>query len=223
MSFTTSPRLKAMRLLLLIISFYFSCLSFGQDTSQVDTIHRTLPSTEQDTLIADSNSSAVFIGLKKKKQQQKKKPKKAIIKDDTVASINETVKNDDATGSSGGLIIIGILVIAVLLLFSVFSLSTFGKSKADDNSSSKDEDFFPDYLNRLLLPRREYYRNVYLKSEAWKRKPYVVLKRDHWRCVYCGRPATQVHHTKYAGRNIGKEPIEWLVSVCRTCHDLQHQ
>jgi 5-methylcytosine-specific restriction endonuclease McrA len=70
--------------------------------------------------------------------------------------------------------------------------------------------------------RRDYYRNDYLKSEAWKRKRYVVLKRDNWRCVYCGGRATQVHHKRYAKYNIGKEPIEWLVSVCKSCHDKQH-
>jgi len=71
--------------------------------------------------------------------------------------------------------------------------------------------------------RRDYYRNEYLKSDAWKRKRYVVLKRDNWRCVYCGGHATQVHHKKYARKNIGKEPIEWLVSVCKTCHESQHR
>ena len=55
--------------------------------------------------------------------------------------------------------------------------------------------------------RRDYYRNEYLKSEEWQRKRYVVLKRDNWRCVYCGGRATQVHHKRYAKRNIGKEPI----------------
>lgn len=39
--------------------------------------------------------------------------------------------------------------------------------------------------------RRDYYRNDYLKSEAWKRKRYVVLKRDNWRCVYCGAKLTR--------------------------------
>jgi hypothetical protein len=34
--------------------------------------------------------------------------------------------------------------------------------------------------------RRNYYRNVYLKSDAWQRKRYVVLKRDNWQCTYCG-------------------------------------
>ncbi len=70
--------------------------------------------------------------------------------------------------------------------------------------------------------RRDYYRNVYLKSDDWKRKRYVVLKRDHWKCVYCGQRATQVHHKRYAKRSIGKEPIKWLVAVCKTCHDKRH-
>ena len=70
--------------------------------------------------------------------------------------------------------------------------------------------------------RRDYYRNVYLKSDEWKRKRYVVLKRDNWKCVYCGSKATQVHHKKYAKNNIGKEPIEWLESVCDTCQNKKH-
>lgn len=82
-------------------------------------------------------------------------------------------------------------------------------------------------LNRWLFflkrkQRRDYYRDIYLKSDAWKRKRYVVLKRDNWRCVYCGGRATQVHHKRYAKRNIGKEPIEWLFSVCKACHDKIH-
>ena len=69
--------------------------------------------------------------------------------------------------------------------------------------------------------RRDYYRS-YLQSDAWQRKRYVVFKRDNWRCVYCGARATEVHHLKYAKYNIGKEPIEWLVSVCQDCHKSQH-
>jgi 5-methylcytosine-specific restriction endonuclease McrA len=70
--------------------------------------------------------------------------------------------------------------------------------------------------------RRDYYLNEYLKSDDWKRKRYLVLKRDNWRCVYCGAPAIQVHHKKYARRNIGREPIDWLVSVCKSCHESLH-
>ena len=69
--------------------------------------------------------------------------------------------------------------------------------------------------------RREYYRE-YLKSDAWKRKRYVVLKRDNWKCQICGDKATQVHHLKYAKHQIGKEPIDWLISICVPCHKEQH-
>lgn len=82
-------------------------------------------------------------------------------------------------------------------------------------------------FNRLVFEikrkrRRDYYRSEYLKSDEWKRKRYVVLKRDNWNCVYCGGLATQVHHKKYARKNIGREPIKWLVSVCKSCHDSKH-
>lgn len=77
-------------------------------------------------------------------------------------------------------------------------------------------------FNLKCKKRRDYYRNEYLQSDDWRRKRYVVLKRDNWRCVYCGAPATQVHHKRYAKKNIGKEPIKWLVSVCRDCHDSIH-
>lgn len=78
------------------------------------------------------------------------------------------------------------------------------------------------YYSYQRKKRRDYYRNVYLNSEEWQRKRYVVLKRDNWQCVYCGSKATQVHHTKYLKENIGKEPIDWLVSVCNSCHEAQH-
>ena len=76
-------------------------------------------------------------------------------------------------------------------------------------------------FERKRRRRRDYYRNDYLKSDAWKRKRYVVLKRDNWTCVHCGARANQVHHTRYA-RNIGKEPIKWLESICKNCHDKKH-
>ena len=71
------------------------------------------------------------------------------------------------------------------------------------------------------IARCDYYRE-YLKSDAWKRKRYVVLKRDNWTCQKCGAKATQVHHLKYAKYKIGKEPIKWLISICEPCHEKQH-
>lgn len=75
---------------------------------------------------------------------------------------------------------------------------------------------------RRGLSRRDWYRTVYLHSDEWKRKRALVLKRDRGRCVYCGARAVQVHHLRYA-KNIGSEPIGWLVSVCVPCHQKQHE
>lgn len=65
-----------------------------------------------------------------------------------------------------------------------------------------------------ILSRKDYYNDIYLKSDAWQRKFYVVLRRDKWRCMYCSSKATEVHHKRYAPINIGKEPNDWLESVC---------
>lgn len=112
-------------------------------------------------------------------------------------------------------LIIFLIILAIIFLI----LYDFSPGAPKKNNNTRDKDYWDKFLN----PRRYYYRNVYLKSDAWQRKRYVVLKRDNWRCVYCGGPATQVHHKKYLRRKIGKEPIDWLVSVCTPCHDLQHK
>ena len=101
-----------------------------------------------------------------------------------------------------------LFILAFIVLIFVFGAAI---------KRSSDRKFEQERVNR-----RDYYRNVYLKSDEWKRKRYVVLKRDNWTCVYCGDTATQVHHKRYAKYNIGKEPIDWLVSVCKSCHDSIH-
>lgn len=115
-----------------------------------------------------------------------------------------------------------IIMIVVFVAAVLIALSYIGVTKTNNDIDSKEGDFISDQINRILLPRREYYRNFYLKSAAWKRKRYLVLKRDNWRCAHCGEKATQVHHKKYAKNNIGKEPIEWLVAICKSCHDAKH-
>ena len=77
------------------------------------------------------------------------------------------------------------------------------------------------WREKQRVARRDYYRE-YLKTDAWKRKRYVVLKRDNWKCVKCGNKATQVHHKRYLKYKIGKEPIKWLVSLCADCHKKEH-
>ena len=103
----------------------------------------------------------------------------------------------------GNIIGLFFFILVLVIGFFVFLIVLIGRSR------------------RGGMSRKEYYRE-YLKSDEWKRKRYVVLKRDNWTCKYCGAKATQVHHLKYAKYQIGKEPIKWLVSVCASCHKDQH-
>lgn len=119
----------------------------------------------------------------------------------------------------------GLLGLFLMVLAAVILLLTlFGRRGGSEYPSeySPDENFLSDDVLRKVKSRRDYYRDDYLKSDAWQRKRHVVLKRDNWRCVFCGAPATQVHHKRYARKNIGKEPIDWLVSVCKSCHEQLH-
>lgn len=209
--------LNAMRFLLLIIFSFFPCLGFGQGTIQIDSTLKTFTSTVYENGKVDSTT---LQNSKIEKKKLRREIKKVKTNEEPVI-IKKDVKLVDTNGHGNRLIIIGVLIFAILFVFTYF-LFTYVANNEDNSISSKDEEFISDYLSRRLSPRQEYYRNVYLKSEEWKQKRYLVLERDNWRCVYCGGQATQVHHNKYAV-NIGNEPIEWLVSICRVCHDLKHK
>lgn len=208
--------------LILINIFCFTYIIFGQDSLLIDTTVQPFISPFQDQSV-DSVVEKNFTKNNKKKNiinrvQNLKTLKVPVIKK------NENIQDVNTHENNNGHIFIGALIIIVIAVL-LHNLTRFDTSKTNNKNitiSSKDDDFLSDYINRTLLSRRGYYRNVYLKSEAWKRKRYLVLKRDNWKCVYCGGRATQVHHKRYAKINIGKEPIEWLVSICEKCHDAKH-
>ena len=60
----------------------------------------------------------------------------------------------------------------------------------------------------------------YLKSDVWIKKRIKALKRDKFKCVHCGKRATQVHHKVYT--IWGKEKLKHLESVCGDCHKTIH-
>lgn len=67
--------------------------------------------------------------------------------------------------------------------------------------------------------RQEYYE--YLRSDVWKRKRRAALREGGYKCWMCNARATQVHHLKYPEK-LGEEPLGWLVSICRRCHEEEH-
>jgi 5-methylcytosine-specific restriction endonuclease McrA len=65
-------------------------------------------------------------------------------------------------------------------------------------------------------------KSKYLKSQEWKDKRTLVLKRDHYKCKSCkSYNNLEVHHLS-GYSDIPNESIESLVTLCRSCHQAWH-
>jgi len=66
-------------------------------------------------------------------------------------------------------------------------------------------------------------KKAYLKSNEWQRLRLARLKLDHYSCAACGTSGVplEIHHLHY--RTFTAEDLDDLRSVCRCCHERQHQ
>jgi 5-methylcytosine-specific restriction endonuclease McrA len=66
-------------------------------------------------------------------------------------------------------------------------------------------------------------KQEYLKSSQWQTIRKRILKRDHYTCCKCQAKdqPLEIHHLHY--QNLCVEKDEDLVSLCRNCHESQHQ
>jgi 5-methylcytosine-specific restriction endonuclease McrA len=107
---------------------------------------------------------------------------------------------------------------------SINSVTIINKEKHDCFHEEQREQYEESCKNLINL-RRLYNKNRwinehsnYIKSEQWKQKRELVLKRDNYLCQAClTEKATQVHHTSY--KHWRNEPLFELVSVCEMCHE----
>jgi predicted HNH restriction endonuclease len=67
--------------------------------------------------------------------------------------------------------------------------------------------------------------DTYLLTLGWKMRREEALYRAGWKCQVCGISASKaelnVHHNFYG--NLGNEPQEDLVVLCREDHELFHR
>jgi ribosomal protein S27AE len=62
---------------------------------------------------------------------------------------------------------------------------------------------------------------MYIMSPEWYAKKIQRLVLDNYTCQRCGsKEFLEVHHKTY--ENLGKEQMEDLATVCRTCHQAIH-
>src|SRR5690606_6755580 len=107
-----------MRLILAIIFFCYSCLSFGQDSLHIDNATETIIPNYQDNIVADSAPSTLN-KVTVNKRKKKKKVQQVKMKEEPVAPIQENSNNIDVSGSGNGFVIIGILLILIAVIVGV--------------------------------------------------------------------------------------------------------
>lgn len=70
-------------------------------------------------------------------------------------------------------------------------------------------------------------QNLKLVPSRLERRDYQelrerVLRRDSWRCQFCGSmKSLEVHHQKFRSRS-GEDTAENLITLCASCHSVMH-
>jgi 5-methylcytosine-specific restriction endonuclease McrA len=61
-----------------------------------------------------------------------------------------------------------------------------------------------------------------LESGEYEALRLQVLRRDNWRCQFCGSMQNlDVHHQLFRSRS-GADAEKNLITLCQTCHDAVH-
>jgi 5-methylcytosine-specific restriction endonuclease McrA len=69
--------------------------------------------------------------------------------------------------------------------------------------------------NRKLPPIR-------LEQRDYQELRERVLRRDSWRCSFCGSmKSLEIHHQRFRSRS-GEDTEENLITLCASCHSRMH-
>ncbi|BCJ86487.1 HNH endonuclease [Effusibacillus dendaii] len=74
------------------------------------------------------------------------------------------------------------------------------------------------------VPKPSYPRKTLKRKSRSEFSPKVrklILERDNYQCVRCGRIAEHIHHCIYRSQMGGNQPWNGA-SVCLICHNLAH-
>lgn len=75
------------------------------------------------------------------------------------------------------------------------------------------------WLLQWILPRRLWYRRLYLRSKHWREFRQRIGQARGWRCFECSRRGTDVHHLVY---HLWHETARDVRLLCREHHRLEH-
>lgn len=83
-----------------------------------------------------------------------------------------------------------------------------------------------DYLKQQIadsgLKKKQWYRQIYLKSDHWRDLRQTALEKAGCKCSNCGCGGTlDVHHERY--KSIYNVTQDDLSVLCRKCHKAEHE
>ena len=62
-----------------------------------------------------------------------------------------------------------------------------------------------------------------LNPDAYENLRQQVLRRDSWRCQWCGGMSNlEVHHKEFRSHS-GADSEENLITLCNACHSMAHR
>lgn len=126
------------------------------------------------------------------------------------------VSEDIAPYYFGVILLFGwISPILIGVVFITFLFHIFYRLSKEDFT----EYYVPSKVTKVSINIEE--KQAYMKSKKWYITRIAVLKRDNYECYICSKQVPlEVHHLTY--KHIYNEPLEDLVSLCRRCHQAQH-
>ena len=118
------------------------------------------------------------------------------------------------------------LIIGSIILFGLF-LYNLENIRKNLTSNSEDYPKFSESYSKSSedwqLTNFLHQKYLYLQSDEWGKKRKAVLKRDKYTCQSCGiNDSLEVHHMNSYSK-IPNEPLTSLISLCRDCHEAQHE
>jgi len=66
-------------------------------------------------------------------------------------------------------------------------------------------------------------RPIRLERKQYEELRRAILKRDGWRCQFCGAMTNlEVHHLQFRSHS-GEDTEENLITICQDCHSRVHE
>ena len=123
------------------------------------------------------------------------------------------------------------IAIVVFILLIIMEIVESKQSKPTSNPTNNILTFL-DTSNHTTLPTTSItlddytteqfilFKHNYLQSQQWRDKRHLVIQRDD-SCKLCKATTNlEVHHLSY--KHLAQEPLDELITLCRTCHQSRH-